>query len=234
MLARILALSLLVITSGCATSHQIADTRGLKSVAIVVAFPEQLHLHYQGILSVVREDVPVDWEINRRMTDRLISILESRYTIHPLSYDPIKILGTMTYEEVSVGTDSATESRLKELFQPGIADAIIVAQALMGTPTQGASMTQIRGYHAVGMGYRLTVFDGATFKPLAASFGSLPPPPGTIVAYGRASLRIYFGWQGESFRSLPTSTQEQVRQIIEDVINQSALVTLQRVGLIDR
>lgn len=233
MLAKVLTLGLLVILSGCATSHKMGENRKLQSVAIVVAFPEQLHLHYQGLISVVREDVPIDWEINQRMANRLKSLLESRYTIHPLPYDPSKILGTMTDAEISFGTDLATESRLKELFQPGITDAIIVAQAMMGIPNQGAYMAQLRGYHAVGVGYRLTVFDGATFKALAASFGSLPPPPGTIRAYDSARRRVYFGWQGETFRSLPTSTQQQVRRIVEDVIDQSIHITLQRVGLID-
>ena len=230
---RLLLVSALFVLTACATSHRVAENAPIRTVAIIVAFPEQLHLHYQRLFDVVREDVPIDWRINDRVAGSLKKALSGHYELIELPYRREQIIGAMKYNEILVGTDNSTAERIQQMIAPGAADAIVVVQALMNVVNQGAHMAQVKNYYSAGIGYRSTVLDGRTFKPMAAAFGSVAPAPHQILA-SRASptRRIGFSWGGESFRALPEGAQKEVRDIVEEMIDSSVPYTLNRVGLI--
>jgi hypothetical protein len=212
--------------AGCAPLYRdLPAEKKIQSVALVVALPESLYLLHTGLLSVTKEDVEVDWQLNDRLRARLGAILARRYTVVATDIAPNVLLGSLSLTEIMTGTD--TSVRLKELLKPGLADVIVVAHAETGKNSGGGAYVEVvKGVPYVGLRYWLGVFDGATFAPLASRGSSVKAPSYRVTSYDFPRRVVDVGYRGQPYLALPDQTKEYVRRLILGLIDETAVVTL--------
>lgn len=115
------ALALLLLASCALPTVTPQQTAQFRSIAIVTGFGEQIELKFAGLtsLSTLDKTAKVDWQIDAYFKQLAASLLNARYQVRPVAYDPASLL-----ERTSTFGDSVSET-VKSVVQPGTFDAIL-------------------------------------------------------------------------------------------------------------
>jgi hypothetical protein len=232
LLWRLGVLAAAIVLAGC-WPRSIDSNVEIRSVAIVVAFPDKLHLMRSLLFNNEQRFVEVDWQIARAIQARAEQVLAGSYRINSLDLPP----GELTDDGSAIGpiggsTDEVA-ARLKSKIAPGVADAIVVMRTRYGYGTQnGAYVNVTHEGPFIGIEINIEVFDGRNFSLIAKTIASLPPARGTIVSISPAHRVVDIGYANRSFEALQPGAREAARKIIIGIIDESVPFTFRNIRLI--
>lgn len=217
---RLLAFAVMVLMlSGCALPHKMPASKQIRSVILVPAMPEALTFNYIGWIGTNKTANPVDWGQNEVVQATLLPVLQSRYDVRPAPADVSPLINALTDTDIMVGSEAGVEAGLPKLVQPGQADVIIV---ISGSPGAHLHFDAVRSrIPYLSVRYRISVFDGTTFKPIAYESGL----GGEMLYTGSRT------WQGEDFGFFSPSDRELMRRIVTTHIGNTMPRTLGKLGL---
>lgn len=217
---RLLAFAVVALMlGGCALPHKVPASRQVNSVMLISAMPEALTFNYIGWVGTNKTPNPVDWAQNETARRTLIPVLQSRYTMRPAPGDVSPLVNALTDADIMAGTEAGVEAALPKVVQPGQADVIIVISGSPGAHLHFDAARSRTPYLSVR--YRISVFDGTTFKPIAYETGL----GGEMLYTGNKS------WQGEDFGFFSPSDRELMRRIVTVHIGDTMPRTLGKLGL---
>jgi hypothetical protein len=115
-----LVVALLFVTA-CVQTTTPQQTAQLKSLTVVTGFGEQIEIKFSGLssFSTLDKTAKVDWQIDAYFKQLAASLLNPRYQLRPIAYDPVNLL-----QSKNTFGDPAGEA-VKSVVQPGTVDAIL-------------------------------------------------------------------------------------------------------------
>jgi hypothetical protein len=232
MLLRLCVLAVAIVLSGC-WPRTIDTNVELRSVAVVVAFPDKLYLMRSLLFDNEQRFVDIDWQLARAIRLKAEQVLASKYLVNPLSLDPGALTDDGSATGRIAGPTEEVAARLKSKIAPGVADAIVVMRARYGYGTHNGAYVDVTHEGSfIGIEINIEVFDGTNFSLIAKTIASLPPARGTIVSVSPAHRAVEIGYAKKNFETLPPGAREAARKIIIGVIDESIPFTFRDIRLI--
>lgn len=229
---RLLAYLLLAVACltmvGCGTPGRLADNASVRTVGNIAAVPETLHLNHYGLWSGHDETVSIPWELNKTVAAEARRLLQRRYAASVVS-----TTARVAYvPELAnwVGSSGPMVSEVANIAKPGEYDVLLVVTGSDGCYVHYSSVP--RRYPAyISLGYRLELFDGRTFKPLASRNLDVSNPV-LITGTDNPYRDIDFGWRGEPFASIPEARKQAMRSVALQIIAEGLSFSLPRLGML--
>jgi hypothetical protein len=219
----------LLALAGCGTPGRVADSASVRTVGIISAVPETLELYYAHGWGTRREVVNVQWEISKTVAAEAQRRLPPRYA-------PTVISTTASVDYVYelanwFGSTGSMSSDVAKLVKPGEYDAVLVITAKQGCAVHYSVPSVPARFPAyIALGYRLELFDGRTFKPMASRNVSVASPR-LITGEDNPHRDVDFGWRGEPFAAIPEHRRQAMRTFALQIIGEGLTFTLPRLGL---
>jgi hypothetical protein len=232
MLLRLCVVAMALALSAC-WPRAIGTNVEIRSVAIVVAFPDKLHLMRSLPFNNEQRFVDVDWQLASAIQSKAEQVLVSSYRINPLGISPGALTDDGSATGPIAGSTDEVAARLRDKLAPGVVDAIVVMRARYGYGTHnGAYVDVTHEGPFVGIEITIEIFDGTNFSLIAKTIASLPPARGTIAPSSPAHRVVDIGYAKKSFETLPPGAREAARKIVIGVIDESIPFTFRDIRLI--
>ncbi len=232
--SRLCVLTVAIVLAGC-WPRSIATNVEIRSIAVVVAFPDKLHVMRSLLFDNEQTFVNVDWRLASVIQARAEQVLASSYWIAPLGLDPGGLTDDGTVTGPMDGSTDEVAARLRSKVASGMVDAIVVMRARYGYGTHNGAYVEVSHEGSfIGIQLDIEVFDGKSFNLLAKTIAFLPPARGTIVSVSPAHRVIEIGYATKSFESLPPAAREIAHRAIVGVIAESIPFTFRDIHLINK
>jgi hypothetical protein len=205
----------------------------IRSVAVVVAFPDKLHLMRSLLFDNEQRFVDIDWHLADAIQSKATQVLASSYQINPLGFGPGGFTDDGSATGPIAGSTDEVAARLRSKLAPGVTDAVVVMRARYGYGTHSGAYVEVSHEGSfIGIEINIEVFDGRNFNLIAKTIASLPPARGTIAPSSSAHRVVEIGYAKKSFEALPPGARETARRIIIGAIDESIPFTFRDIRLV--